>query len=468
MWASIFFEFNLPNAASWFYFSLFLTIGLFFKFNRILSVRNADLLALFALVPGFLLLQEGHAKPVGSPNRDSLVLAGYIWLLGGSGYWLVRCLVDLSLVRRPVLTPNLNFAGLAWLTAALFVCLIAVAVRRDPAETDQIGKASTVLNKVQDGARAVVTTGTGSERAAEVEFWVTRGAALVCHLAILVGLYWVGATIFRDTSSGMAAAALYVLVPYTAYHTVQVYHLWPAALVLWAVAAWRRPVISGSLMGVAAGTAFFPLLLAPIWLNFYRGRGAGRFLKAFLIAAGSSLGIAGILLLIDGKLAESVNFALTLSDWQPWRIPQTESIWIGAHWAYRMPVFIAYIGLLVLTAFWPAPKNLAQLIAQSACLLLGVQFWLADQGGVFVLWYLPLLILMIFRPNLSGEFPPEVAETPQEQPRRLRRWVGRLLGSPPPPERVNGSANGTPTGVSKPTFPVQDIRGRVRKSRSRQ
>ena len=45
-------------------------------------------------------------------------------------------------------------------------------------------------------------------------------------------------------------------------------------------------------------------------------------------------------------------------------------------------------------------------IALSAAVLIGVQFWHGDRGGVYVLWYLPLLLLMVFRPNLSAHEPP--------------------------------------------------------------
>ena len=34
----IFFDFNLPNGTTWFYFSLLLAVALFFKFSRVLSV----------------------------------------------------------------------------------------------------------------------------------------------------------------------------------------------------------------------------------------------------------------------------------------------------------------------------------------------------------------------------------------------------------------------------------------------
>src|SRR5437588_11377352 len=51
-------DFNLPNATTWFYFSRLLAVALFFKFTRLLSMRNWDVLTLFLLVPGLLLLQE--------------------------------------------------------------------------------------------------------------------------------------------------------------------------------------------------------------------------------------------------------------------------------------------------------------------------------------------------------------------------------------------------------------------------
>src|SRR5207249_1552206 len=80
--------------------------------------------------------------------------------------------------------------------------------------------------------------------------------------------------------------------------------------------------------------------------------------------------------------------------------------WTGVQWAYRIPVFIAYAFFVLATAFWPAPKNLAHLLALLAAVLIGLQLWYADHGGIYVLWYLPLLLLLLFRPNLSDRRPP--------------------------------------------------------------
>ena len=87
---SVFLDFQLPSQATWFYWSLLLVVTLFFQFARWWSLRNLDLLSLYLLVPGMLLVQAGHTNPAESGLRTS----GYIALLFASGYWLLRTLFD--------------------------------------------------------------------------------------------------------------------------------------------------------------------------------------------------------------------------------------------------------------------------------------------------------------------------------------------------------------------------------------
>jgi hypothetical protein len=240
-----------------------------------------------------------------------------------------------------------------------------------------------------------------------------------CHLAVVVGLLLIGLRHFQDLTAGMALGTLYLLVPYTAFHIAQFHLVWPAAFITWAVFWYRRPGVSGWLLGLAAGSAFVPLLLFPLWAGFYARRGAGRFLASFLVALGISLGIMGVVLWWEGWLTSGLLWEY-VSDWLPWRRASAESLWTGVHGAYRLPIFVLYVAFLVGTSVWPSPKNLSHLVALSAAVLIGVQFWHADRGGVYVLWYLPLVLVMVFRPNLSGHEPP-VAE-PGEG--RVVRWAG--------------------------------------------
>jgi len=428
---AIFFDFALPNATTWAVLSALMCVALFFKFNRILSVRNWDLVSLFLLVPGLLLLQEGRA-----------LWFGYLWLMGGGAYFFIRCLLDLALVRRPTLTPNLNFAGMAWLTGTVFVSLGGVAVSRSAQQDLPIGKRSAVVEEAQTLATAFVEQTAGSPPGVHgTHFWVERGLAGACHLAVILALIVIGWRHFQDATTGMAAATLYLLIPYTSFYITQIHHVLPTALLLWAIAAYNWPTVAGLLVGLAAGS-FFPVLTLPVWLSFYWGRGARRFICGFALTAVLSLAITGVILWLDGQLAARLEQTFRLSDWQPWLVPTGESFWKGVHWgvhwAYRIPVFVGYAAFVSITAIWPRPKDLSHLIALTAAILIGIQFWYADQGGVYILWYLPLLLLLVFRPNLSDRLPPPIEgnDLLARASRRVMSLAGRLVWRPRPLVRL--------------------------------
>lgn len=452
---SIFLDFNLPNGTTWFYFSVLLAVALFFKFSRLVSIRNLDILTIFILMPGLLLIQQAHQAQLqatgvlvaggtelssasgtaGLAGLASTFLTvglalpsawyGYLWLLGGSAFLLFRCLLDLALVRRPALSPNLNFGGLAWLAVALFICLSAVAFRppaslHEPTPDGQVRLVIENDGMVGRPPAAVQL----AQTPLEPSFFLLRGLAMLCHLSVVVGLILIGRRHFQDASAGMAAATFYLMLPYTGHFVGQVHHVWPMALMIWALVFYRQPLMAGLFLGLAAGTVFFPALLLPIWVSFYLGRGVGRFLLSFLLAAGICLAITGLLLWLSDDLGAIIRETMAQADWQPWKIPTQEGFWTGFHWAYRLPIFILFLALVVTTAIWPRPKNLAHVIALSAAVLIGVQFWYADRGGVYVLWYLPLLLLLIFRPNLSERLPPPMPPSGWN----WLGWLGRTFG----------------------------------------
>jgi hypothetical protein len=432
--SSIFLDFNLPNSTTWFYFSFFLTVALFFQFGRLLTLRNWDLLALFLFGPGFLLLLEANQLAASADRAERERFIGYAWLLGASAYWFGRCLFDLATVKRPLISPNLSTPGLVWFGGSLFVCLTAVAFIRPADQWQPIGKQPAALAGVEEGAAVVVSqarTGTGDE-APEALFWVERSFTMLCHLAVVLGLVLIGWRLFRDAPTGVAAGTLYLLIPYTAFHIGQVHHVWPAALILWAVYLYRFPLAAGSLIGLAAGTAFFPVLLVPVWMQFYRTHGLLRFLIGLLVFGAGGLGGTLLVLYLTDQFPEGVWRTLNLSDWQPWRVPTAESLWASVHWAYRLPVFIAYAGFVLASWVWPPVRNLGHLIAVSAAVIIGIQFWFADRGGLYVMWYAPLLVLVVLRPNLVDLEP----VPPRPFPRfvsRPARWLWRRVRPAKPP-----------------------------------
>jgi hypothetical protein len=440
----IFLEFNLPNATTWFYFSALLAVGFFFKFSRFLSILNLDVVTIYLLVPGLLLLLENDHN-----------WYGFLWLMIVSTYFFLRCLLDLALVRRPALTANLNLSGLCWLAAALLISLIAVAARQPGDDVNPVHSGTAQVKQAEIQAERM--TGEVASQIAgpesdylDVRFLVGRSLTVICHVAIAIGLIVVGLRHFQDMRAGVAAATFYLLLPYSylllPFNSLQVgqwYHVWPMALIVWAVAAYRKPTVAGILMGLATGTVYFPVFALPAWLSFYGRRGAGRFGAACLLTVVLCLSSVMALSSFEGAWPRGLYSALSLAEWQPWTEPQpgTPGFWnvVPGAWAYRLPVFIAYGALVINTAFWPRPKNLGHLLALSAAVFIGIQFWYADQGGVHVFWYLPLLLLIIFRPNLSDRLPPLI----QPENDWVRRWARRfgrltlwLLQVPNPPIQV--------------------------------
>ncbi len=250
---------------------------------------------------------------------------------------------------------------------------------------------------------------------------------------MVVGLVLIGWKHFGDMLSGMAAATFYLLLPYTYLLTPNSAlglgrwdMVWPMAWMVWAVFCYRRPVLAGAFLGVAAGGVLLPVLTLPAWLSFYRRRGAGRFFLSFAVFGGLTLAAAAVVLCAVG-LPQDWSSSEALGRWLAWLPPPTNAhgVWQGVYWVYRLPVFIAYAAFVIGTLFWPMPKNLAHVLALSAAVLIGIQFWCADNGGVYVLWYLPFLLLLVFRPNLSAAQPPPTREDWMK--RISRRWTRMFL-----------------------------------------
>jgi hypothetical protein len=230
--------------------------------------------------------------------------------------------------------------------------------------------------------------------------WTARILSVVSLAAIMIGIVLVGLSHFDNIKTGLAAASLYLLLPYTAIWAGSVIHALPGALVVWAIVFYRRPLLSGAMIGAACGAMFYPLFLLPLWLTFYWRRGLRRFLAGLVVMYG--LAIGGLALVAPDTPA----FLAGLRQMFGFHLLIVEAGDLGGVWKYwapvfRYPILAAFVGLSLTMVLWPAQKNLGSLIACSAVLLLGTQFWHATSGGYALAWYLPLLLLVIFRPNLE-------------------------------------------------------------------
>lgn len=231
---------------------------------------------------------------------------------------------------------------------------------------------------------------------------------MLSHLAVAIGLLLVGRNLFSHAQLGLAMATLYLLHPATAIDVGAATHVLPAALIIWAFVAYRRPLVAGTLLGLACGTLFFPLFLLPLWLAFYGKRGSLRFGTSLLVVT------ALLATLLVFTTPDPDSFVRRTLGTIHLNVLQFEGntgfrgIWSGdgSGW-FRAPVIAAYVVMLAMLTIWPRRKNIEHLITSSAAAIVGTQFWYPQEGGVYLLWYLPLLLMVVFRPRLFHLTPPE-------------------------------------------------------------
>ncbi len=125
--SDILFHYYRVNPTTWFYLSSLLSIALFFKFNRVWSIRNLDLAMLILFAPGLLAVEYGGFKA-----NPSVQQVGFVWIFGVSLAFMLRMLSDSLMVRRPLLEPNLSTGGLNFLGLALLVFLMANVITSRP------------------------------------------------------------------------------------------------------------------------------------------------------------------------------------------------------------------------------------------------------------------------------------------------------------------------------------------------
>jgi hypothetical protein len=394
------------SPATWFYLSCVLIIAVFFRFNRLWSLRNFDLGLLLAAPVGLLLVRDRTYTGI-----------GFSWLFAVSGLFLLRLLIDPLLVRRPHLGQNLNAPGSAFLCVAAFFLLSIEAINGNPppAAEQTLQQAQNLVAGSQDAVETAAPTTAGPVApmlsapigaAFKVPELAARAMAVLAHLLVMLGLVVVGRNLFGDIQLGLAMATLYLLLPCTAYDVGEVNHVLPSALTVWALVAYRRPMISGVLLGLACGVMFFPVFLLPVWAAFYGRRGALKFGSALLLVAGVVMSIAALTAPGPDSFVRQTIGSIHLEEMLAFEAPTGGiGFWTSELKYYRIPVIVTFFLLVVGMTIWPRRKHLEHLTASSAAIIVATQFWYPVQGGVYLLWYLPLLLVVVFRPRLVHLLP---------------------------------------------------------------
>ncbi|NND96706.1 MAG: hypothetical protein HKN47_05185 [Pirellulaceae bacterium] len=331
---------------------------------------------------------------------------------------LIRLLLDPLMVRRPLLNPNLTTGGLYFISISLFVFMMGNIVTSTPRMRVEQGprlppgyalmhKLPTITTRPVSDALGGEVPPTKAELDPSQHRWtmLAKIMAITAHLAIVTGVVLIGGRHFGNLPAGVGCAALYLMLPYTAQMTGRVDHAVPAALLLWAVLCYRKPLIAGIFFGLAAGLVYFPMFLLPLWISFYWRRGVRRFVMGVV----ATLGVLVLLLSLGGAGSLVGHFQLMFG--LIWPTMEPRGIW-GLGWSpyYRLPVIVGFMILSAYFAVWPSPKNLGTLISCSAAMMVFAQFCHGYGGGLYIAWFLPLLLLTIFRPNLQDRVALKVVE----------------------------------------------------------
>lgn len=477
--------------STWAYLSSLLMLALFFKFNRFWSFRNFDLILLIMLAPGLLMVHYGIHPPqtivesfssasgevTSEPNSDEnpeveqanqdeskttddkpgeeesvessgdeataevaeytdlqlwqrrLQRRGFLWLFGIGTIWVIRMLVDPSLIKKPFLEANLGSGGLIFLACSLMVFLFANIITSPPAAEDISGPRDAVKLMQTDQAdkwelESLRRRGPGyallhlfptfptfanngkmlqedadsANKLVKYEI-AAKTMAILSQIAIVLALVFFGRNHFDDLRIGIAIAVIYLMLPYTAQHTGRTMHVLPAALLIWSLTMYRVPWASGILLGLAAAVAYYPLFLIPLFFSYYWYRGRTRFAIGLLGAISVAIGSLVFTSSDVGNFFEQLRAMFGF--WPP-ETEHLEGIWnLGWFYGYRIPLLVGFVAMCITFAAWPAQKTVSSLLCCSCAAMVAVQFWHGFGGGLYMAWYLPIALLVFFRPNLD-------------------------------------------------------------------
>ena len=354
---------------------------------------------------------------------------------------VVRLLFDESLTRRPRLDQNLNSAGLTFLCIPAFAILAwgvflkpapvtnvkaiehgrALLQRREvevnrtdvrsdvPAPTETlIAAGGAAMAQLSGTLPNSVSVNTGETR--NTELLVARILVVVAHLVVILGLLYIGRQHFASLQLGVAMSCLYLLLPCTAANVHKLSHVLPAACLIWAIASYRKPTVAGVLLGLASGTLFFAVFLLPLWAVFYGRKGAIRFAASVL---GVVVVLAACLMMISGDADSFFNRVVTSTNWTVYRLLDdtlTVSQMSVGQLFIRIPMAAIFFVMLTAMTVLPRPRNLENLLANSTALVVAAQMWYPEDIGTYVQWYMPLFLLVVFRPRLDRFMPPDMIE----------------------------------------------------------
>jgi len=420
------------------------TVG---RFGRVLSLRNFDILLLYALAP-FLHITWTHTKLAytgifvvtvllfvrclwGATGRGEIVTESNphnpraVWVL--LAFALVLHVVTLSergigdvgiwsavggeyLLRTGRLPYGTEF-GPNCVYGPLMYVLFAPA-----------GWAASFIREVApDGS--IVLENFGNWQAMRG----VQTTELLLDLLALLALYRL-ARRQGEHVIALTVVFVYAISPYLIGMTSELgleraSHIAGAPFILIALLLLGRPLAAGLLLGIATGMLYYPLFLAPLWFGYLRRKESLRHGLMFLAGFVAVGVVCVVMLMVTVKPADETQSALgafiddTIAQQQfksgygdsPlsfWGQYPTLAVW-------GKPTVGVVYGLFCLAlAFFPRRIDFTRLMALTAAVLVGTQLVLSFAGGTYIGFYLaPLVLTLLHRRRPASLERPETQET---------------------------------------------------------
>lgn len=338
-------------------------------------------------------------------SNNTLSYIGYFWLIVVAILLVIRMLLDTSIVRRPMLDPNLSSGGMLFLGISMLVYLLVNVALSKPSEPLKQGP-SAGPGYILMTALPSITTVHDADLQADIEgrprpggfkLLIARSLAIGANLVMVLAIVAIGYWHFGNFKTGVGVATFYLLLPYTLHMTGRVDHVLPSALLLLAVLLYRQPFAAGLCIGCAAGVVYYPFSLLPLWCSFYWQRGIRRFTGGFFVSIGTLVVV--MIAMHPNDILQHLGYMFGVK-----QIAMTgmDGIWgLGWNPMMRIPLILLFVLLSVSFVAWPPQKSLSTLMSCSAALMAATQCWHGFGGGLYLAWFLPLALLTIFRPNLD-------------------------------------------------------------------
>ncbi len=455
----LFLKLLVPNASGALWIGLIVAAMVFGDRTRVWSRRNGALALLFA--PAVFLLHVLTYRYDSTPRAAAWLYTGVFVATATMAVW--GFVLARSERVREAWTPNLPPAVLRALVVVLLVLDVVVVLGRAPddagiysnlggqrwVETGILPYADGKLRGPDAPAYgAAATYGpllyashlpfqvlTGAHRnapdatpGAQGYTWPPQLATKLASLTFFLLGVWALFVIVRTaagTDTALGVVALWASSPYVLGIGGDTFvitglgfisHIAPSATMLLALAAARRPALSGGLFAAAAGVLFFPVFLLPAWLGWRTKSGdrswwkfvagyavVGALLVALVLAFTPPLdGDGPVRLFLSSTLehqegAAAKQYGASIDSF--WGThPSAAAVWqkplFGTTSLFK-PTFLLFALAACVGAFWVRARSVVQLAAITAALSAAIQLWKTHATGSYVEWYYPFLLIAL-------------------------------------------------------------------------